>query len=475
MEHYFDQASWAKRVYGQCDLGDKRRTKRLTSLAATLASQPSVSIPAACGGDTARQEGAYRFIENDLVDAAGIEEGTSKRILKDAEEQDVVLAIQDTTAVTYDHALRKQLGHTGSTYTRAMNVHSVLLVDPNEKGIIGLGAQKWWVRKKKRKSKLEYQKIPYEKKESFKWEETIGLLLSRTKRHDNLISVCDREADIYEFLQFHDDEQLRYVIRSNTSRNLMCGKGKLRGHLKKQPVLGTRNVIVQQRGPGVNKSSGKRRPPRSMRVAQTEIRACTVTLKPSGRGQTEIKRPLRVNAVLVTEVSCPVGTAPLDWLLLTTEKVDTFQQAKLVVSYYEQRWLIEEFHKCWKTGCALEKKRFQEVGNLERLMVILAPIAARLLHLRSVYESRPDASCSELMSKVEWVCLWLSANPKKRKPPSTAPTIKWALQAVARMAGWTDTKRTGRIGWETLWKGWMKLEDMADGFEVALHMQGVKM
>ena len=106
-------------------------------------------------------------------------------------------------------------------------------------------------------------------------------------------------------------------------------------------------------------------------------------------------------------------------------------------------------------------------------MVILAPIAARLLHLRSVYESRPNASCSELMSKVEWVCLYLSVNPKKRKAPSTAPTIKWALQAVARLAGWTDTKRTGRIGWETLWKGWMKLEDMADGFKVALHMQGV--
>ena len=86
--------------------------------------------------------------------------------------------------------------------------------------------------------------------------------------------------------------------------------------------------------------------------------------------------------------------------------------------------------------------------------------------LQSITSRRPR-SLGDLASEKPGTIL------QKRKAPSTAPTIKWALQAVARLAGWTDTKRTGRIGWETLWKGWMKLEDMADGFKVALHMQGV--
>ncbi len=44
MEHYFEVSKWARRVYGGCKLGDKRRTKLTISLAATLASQPSAPL-----------------------------------------------------------------------------------------------------------------------------------------------------------------------------------------------------------------------------------------------------------------------------------------------------------------------------------------------------------------------------------------------------------------------------------------------
>jgi len=178
---------------------------------------------------------------------------------------------------------------------------------------------------------------------------------------------------------------------------------------------------------------------------------------------------------MVSEVGCPTGVEPLRWVLLTTEPVDTPELAMLVVSYYEQRWLIEEFHKSWKTGCALEQKRLQELGNIERIMCMMAPIAVRLLQLKSVAEQRAETSCCELMSKTEWVCLWLHQNPEAEELPKNAPTAKWALHAVARIAGWTDTKHTGRIGWITLWKGWLKLEEMVIGFETAMRMQGLKL
>jgi hypothetical protein len=35
--------------------------------------------------------------------------------------------------------------------------------------------------------------------------------------------------------------------------------------------------------------------------------------------------------------------------------VTTLEDALRVVGFYQQRWLIEEFHKALKTGCRLER------------------------------------------------------------------------------------------------------------------------
>nr|WP_052260685.1 transposase [Photobacterium gaetbulicola] len=39
----------------------------------------------------------------------------------------------------------------------------------------------------------------------------------------------------------------------------------------------------------------------------------------------------------------------LEWHLLTSEPVTTTAQAQEIISYYEQRWLVEEFHKASKS------------------------------------------------------------------------------------------------------------------------------
>ena len=49
------------------------------------------------------------------------------------------------------------------------------------------------------------------------------------------------------------------------------------------------------------------------------------------------------------------------------------------------RWKIEEFHLAWKSGGAqVEKQRMQTADNLERMAVILAFVAVRLLQLKEV-------------------------------------------------------------------------------------------
>lgn len=112
MEFIRDAASWSKHIYGGCRLGDARRAKRLVSIAASMAEQAGSSLPTIFARDPVGQEASYRFIENGHVAASAIEEGSSRRSLKDAEKYPAVLAIQDTTTVTYSHALREDLGNT---------------------------------------------------------------------------------------------------------------------------------------------------------------------------------------------------------------------------------------------------------------------------------------------------------------------------------------------------------------------------
>ncbi len=71
------------------------------------------------------------------------------------------------------------------------------------------------------------------------------------------------------------------------------------------------------------------------------------------------------------------------WHLLTSEKVASAADARRIVSHYERRWLIEEYHKAWKSGgTCVESLRMQTRDNLERMVVIKAFIAVRMLGLR---------------------------------------------------------------------------------------------
>ena len=55
------------------------------------------------------------------------------------------------------------------------------------------------------------------------------------------------------------------------------------------------------------------------------------------------------------------------WHLLTSEKVASAADARRIVSHYERRWLIEEYHKAWKSGgICVESLRMQTRDNLDR-------------------------------------------------------------------------------------------------------------
>jgi Transposase DDE domain len=75
---------------------------------------------------------------------------------------------------------------------------------------------------------------------------------------------------------------------------------------------------------------------------------------------------------------------PLEWILFTTLPIADAQAALRHLQWYSHRWLIEEYHKCLKSGCALEKRQLATADGLERLLGFLAIVAVKLLQVRTL-------------------------------------------------------------------------------------------
>ena len=207
---------------------------------------------------------------------------------------------------------------------------------------------------------------------------------------------------------------------------------------------------------------------RKARTANVLLRTATLDfMVPVGSSVTE--ESLRINAVLAQEVGAPGASEPLHWVLLTTEAIGDAQAAWQVVRHYELRWRIEDYHKAWKSGIGVERQRFQSIGNLERMLVITAFLAVRLLQLRELLDkpvNTAGTSCGKVLAEAEWKVLWLST--ERNKPlPNTAPPTTWAYCALAKLGGFTDTKRTGRVGWDTIWHGWFRLQERLQGYQLS--------
>jgi hypothetical protein len=374
-----------------------------------------------------------------------------------------VLAIQDSTGVGFKHPSAQVLAAEGNP--TGFVVHSTLLVDPaTGGGIVGVVDQERWVRDPKKVGEKRPRRS-YHERESFKWEAANERIGHRIADMSRVVMVCDREADIYDYLTYLCGRGQRFVVRACTDRELETFDGRLWTAVESSPVLGERTVRVQQRGGQLGGKGQKARSPRPGREAVVTIRSAKVQLK-APRGHGGDNTPLEMTAVLVREEKAPAGETPLEWMLLTTESAATFAEAYVVVGYYEKRWFIEEFHKAWKSGCRVDKRPLQSPDTLERMMSITAHVAVRLLQLRAVSETSADASCATLLDTAEWQCLW--ATTQRGKPlPKRAPTVRWAYVAIGRLGGWQDTKRTGRIGWSTLWHGWDILQSQVVGWRAA--------
>src|SRR5579871_4726421 len=102
--------SWGREEFGSGLFGDKRLSDRLVKIADRLGSMPESSINEACGS-WAETKAAYRFFQNENIKESEIMSAHVLKTIERIREHKVVLAIQDTSYISYrNHKKTRGLG-----------------------------------------------------------------------------------------------------------------------------------------------------------------------------------------------------------------------------------------------------------------------------------------------------------------------------------------------------------------------------
>ncbi len=161
-----------------------------------------------------------------------------------------------------------------------------------------------------------------------------------------------------------DVDNPELLVRAKFNRILAENQGHLWNHVQNQAASGVQQVLVPRQGK------------RKARKAELEIRFARVTLKPPYRQKS--RKKLTVWAVLAQEINCPDDVnEPLEWMLLTTIEVTSFEQAIQKLEWYTLRWGIEVYHRTLKSGCKIEERQLAHADHIESCLANLPPNQVR--------------------------------------------------------------------------------------------------
>jgi hypothetical protein len=443
--------------FGRAELKDERRRNRLIALANQLAAHPGGTLPQKLHCP-ATYQGMYRLCKTDSVTHATVLQTHRERTLEEMRNcPRTVLVIHDTTELDYTsrRSLQADLGQIGDGGGRGYECHNSLAVAADTKKVLGLASQILHHRPDVPKNEGVAAKRAREDRESRLWVQG-STAIGTPPAGCTWVDVCDRGADTFEFLDHEQRTGRWFVVRSQHNRGIFSGhvdrsdRRLLHDYARTLPALGGRRVWVQGRGgqPG--------------RWAKCVIAAAPVQVTPP-----HVKRgihgnqPLSLWVVRAWEIDPPEWVKePLEWILLTNVPTVTLADAVERLEWYEMRWIIEEFHKAQKTGCGIEKLQFRHVDRLEPMIALLSVIAVMLVNLRTAARQADAAETPATRHVPEQyvgvLSVWRNGNRRMDM------TVHEFTLALARLGGHQNRTSDGLPGWQTLWRGWNKLQLMVE-------------
>ena len=454
-------SSWVADELGDVSLGDARLDWRLLDSGAKLAARPSASVNEACD-EWADTKATYNLFGNQKTTPEQILKPHQQRTRERMAGHARYLVVHDTSFLDYSqHPQTEGLGPIGTSEQPGLGLlmHSSLAVTLD--GLpLGVLSQQLWARDEAARQLTpdERRQLPIAEKESNKW--LVGLRQSEADKPDGtqLIHVGDSEADVFEL--FAEAKQLKtdLLVRAGQNRALAEPEvGLLWEVLRNQPAAGELQVQVRAR------------PGRAAREATVAVRFTSLSLKPPKRLRASHK-PLALYGLLVEEVDPPADADPLGWLLLTTVPVCDFDQAVERIRWYGLRWRIEILHKILKSGCRIEHAQLTKAQRLQPLIALYTIIAWHLFWLTHLARTDPDAPATACLAEHELQALYHFVH-QRPLPPDHCPTVQEAVNWIAQLGGFLARKHDGQPGPTVLWRGWQRLQDIAQAY-LAFHPPG---
>ena len=451
-------SSFGEEHFGAAKVGHKKRLACLVKLADQLQRHPGGTLP-----NKLSNPNHYRSMMNmvnrpEITHASVLEAHRQRtfRLMNEVEGPEVLL-IHDGTVLDYTSllSLAGDLGPVGNGQGRGYLCHNSLAVDPQSRQVLGLANQILHRCDEVPKNEGTEAKRLRESRESRLWTTAVQQI-GAVAPDKVVIDICDRGADIFEFLAWEVKQKRHCVVRSSHNRSLLLAEDSaepvyLHDYARTLPTRGQKTITVHGRDGDLD------------RKATVNVSAAQVTIKPPHvrRGDYD-KEPLTLWVVRVWEENPKEGEG-VEWLLLTTEAADNATKAWKVVSWYEIRWIDEEYHKAQKTGCNVEDMQFTTTGALEPAIAILSVVATTLLNLRSM-SRQPEAKTLSATTIID--ADYVEVLSQWRFKEKRDLTIHEFFFALARLGGHQNRKGDGHPGWLVLWRGWMKLQMLQIGYEI---------
>jgi len=412
-------AGWAAEEFADVDLGDKRLDARLITLCDRFSDSPESPINQACV-DWAETKAAYRFFQNENVDGDEILAAHRRKTARRTSAHDTVLALQDTSYFVYtSHMQTEGLGemtmkkgnHVEKIYSKGLVMHACLAI--TTEGLpLGLLDQNIFARKlrpehqKRRKGGRYIQDVlPVEEKETYRWLQALKTT-EEALPNTRVVTVCDREADLYDFFKLSHQLDADVLVRASANRTVnrrsrYAEKNvlKLWEYMLQQPEAGSYEIQIPKRAKTKHTSA------REARSATVTVRFAPLCLNPPRNNPMHKKESLPnidMHAVYVVEKDPPADEEAIEWMLLTTLPIQSFDEACEKVRWYCVRWRIEMYFKVLKSGFRVEDCRLNQAQRLIRYLMVMSIVAWRLFMITLIARTDPDTPCSSFLAINEW-------------------------------------------------------------------------
>ena len=476
VEEGLGSGEWAKQEFGGVELGDKRLRNRLINIVEDRSNHPDASYLEAAGGDRYAAKGYYTFIDNprETLNPEAMLSTHRKRTIERMMSHKLALVVQDNTDLNFSKRPHTEgLGLVGTNQTgaqsRGLKLHSSVVLTPEG---LPLGVLRAMMYAPESKGKAGKKSIGrrIEEKKSFRWLQGYRDCVAVAKKmpKTRLIAVIDREGDIFEL--FEDAEATRkrvgVLVRARHNRRLEGRERKLFETLKASRSKTRIGVVIpRQRWKQAKRSEPEQKGlPDRQAVLTICFQKITVA---STRSDLRSASPITLWGVYAREENPPAHAKAIEWFLLTTEEVQTAEQAARIVALYCRRWRIEEWHRVLKSGCKVQEHQHQTAERLKRAIAIDVVLAWRIQLMALLGREVPELPCDVFFEN--WEVKVLEALQEQRPQAKDEHPLRLAkaITLVAQLGGYLARGCDPPPGTKCLWKGMIRLSGMAEGYRLA--------